>query len=110
MFGALIEFAVIIVLKRGGRNTKISPNEDTKKKVHPINDRNQNRQKFNALSVKIKQLKIDKLLSDIKEEKENEKSNGDSQLFKKIDFHSFIAYFVGYCLFNFFYWIDMLLY
>ena len=106
----MIEFAVIIVLKRGARNTKISPNEETKKETHPINDQNPERLKFNALSGKIKQLKVDKQLSGIKEEKENEKSNGDSQLFKKIDFHSFIAYFVGYCLFNFFYWIDMLLY
>ena len=75
-----------------------------------MNDQKNEALKFNALTGKLKQLKIAKQLHEANEGKENEKSDGDSQLFKKIDFHSFIAYFVGYCLFNFFYWIDMLLY
>ena len=106
----MIEFAIIIALKRGARNTKISPKEETKTKGNPMSDPNHEYLKFNALSGKLKQLKIEKQVSVADEGKENDKSDGDSLLFKKIDFHSFIVYFVGYCLFNFCYWIDMLLY
>ena len=60
VFGALIEFAIIIVLKRSARNTKISPNEEKNNQVYAMKDQNNKAVKFNALRGKLKQLKIEK--------------------------------------------------
>ena len=96
-------------MKRSARTSKVSPNEEKRNQIDSSSLSQQKHEylKFNALSGKMKQLKIAKQLSGAPEEKENDE---DSKKFKKIDFHSCIAYFVGYCLFNFFYWIDILLY
>ena len=96
-------------MKRSARTSKIGPNEEKRHQIDPspVFEQKHEYPKFNALSGKMKQLKIAKQLSGVPEEKENDE---DSKKFKKIDFHSCIAYFVGYCVFNSLYWIDMLFY
>ena len=99
-------------MKRSARTSKVSPNEEKRIQIDssPLCQQKHEYLKFNALSGKMKQLKIAKQLSGAPKEKENESTDEDSKKFKKIDFHCCIAYFLGYCVFNFFYWIDMLFY
>jgi len=104
----LIEFTIIITLKRRAMNRKIRPLEDQKRLIRQTRNQNHEAKKFGVLNAKVKQLKIEKEFTDGDEEEWN-KMVVELPLLKKIDYHSFIGYFLGYCLFNFFYWIDMLL-
>ena len=56
----------------------------------------------------VQQLTIVKKLSDAEEGKDKKKGDSETELFQKIDYRSFIGYFVIYLLFNFFYCIDMI--
>ena len=89
-------------------NRKIRPKEDQKRLIGHSRNPNHEAKKFGLLNAKVKQLKFDKEFTDDDEEEWN-KMVVELPLLKKIDYHSFIGYFLGYCLFNFFYWIDMLL-
>ena len=94
VFFALIEFAMIITLKRKKEGLKISPKKD---------------RKIRKTSKKlVRQLKIVKNLCDTEEGQDKKKGDSETELFQKIDYRSFIGYFVIYLLFNFFYWIDMI--
>ena len=94
VFFALIEFAMIITLKRRKEGQKVSPQKD---------------RKIRKTSKKlVQQLQIVKKLSDAEEGKDKKKGDLETELFQKIDYRSFIGYFVIYLLFNFFYWIDMI--
>ena len=66
------------------------------------------RSRSKSLISTIKQLQKDKKVSNIKEFIGLKKGDDPVELFQKIDFRSFIGYFVVYILFNFIYWIDML--
>ena len=78
--------------------------------MNQINDQNHEVQKFEALSLKVKQLKLAKELSDVDQTGELNQGAFELPLLKKIDDCSFIGYLVGYGLFNFVYWVDMILY
>ena len=93
VFFALIEFAMIITLKRKKENEKESPKKNKKHKK--------------TGKKLIQQLKTAKKVSDAKE-KDSKKVNAETELFQKIDYRSFIGYLAIYLLFNLFYWIDML--
>ena len=85
---------MIITLKRKKEGQKVSPKKD---------------RKIRKTSKKlVRQLKIVKNLSDAEEGKDKKKEDSEMELFQKIDYRSFIGYFVIYLLFNFFYWIDMI--
>ena len=83
--------------------------EDKKRLINQTSNQNHEAKKFGTLNAKVQRLKIQKELTDVDEDNEWNKMMVELPLLKKIDYHSFIGYFIGYCLFNFFYWIDMLL-
>ena len=83
--------------------------EDKKRLINQTTNQNPEAKKFGVLNVKVKELKIEKEFTDGDEDNGLSKMVVESPLLKKIDYHSLIGYFIGYCLFNFFYWIDMLL-
>ena len=66
------------------------------------------RSRSKSLVSTIKQLQKAKKVSNAKESIDSKKGEDPVELFQKIDFRSFIGYFVVYLLFNFIYWIDML--
>ena len=83
--------------------------KDKKRLINQTWNQNPEAKKFGGINAKVKQRKIEKEFTDDDEDNELNKLVVESPLLKKIDYHSFIGYFIGYCLFNFFYWIDMLL-
>ena len=89
-------------------NQKVRPIMDKKRKINRIRNHIHEANKFDQFTDKVKQLKIAKEFTDLHEDIEFNQISSELPLLKKIDYHSFIGYFVGYCLFNFFYWIDML--
>ena len=90
-------------------NQKMRPMVINKHEINQINELNHEVQKFEALSLKVKQLKLAKELSDVDETREFNQESVELPMLKKIDDYSFVGYFVGYGFFNFFYWIDMIL-
>ena len=83
----------------------------SKSKIHKFNridDHHSKSQKSMALRGKVRQLKISKQLSGAHEANESDKLETEVAFLHKIDYYSFIGYLLGYCLFNFVYWINML--
>ena len=80
-----------------------------KRKNNQINEQNHEVEKLEALSLKVKQLKLAKELSDVDLSGKLNQEAVELPFLKKIDVYSFIGYLVGYGFFNFFYWIDMIL-
>ena len=78
-------------------------------KINQINEQNQEVQKFEALNLKVKQLKLAKESTDVDQTGKFNQDSVELPLLKKIDYYSFVGYLVGYGFFNFFYWIDMIL-
>ena len=66
------------------------------------------RSRSKSLLSTMKQFQKARKVSSAKEPNDSKKVDDPVELFQKIDFRSFIGYFVVYLLFNFIYWIDML--
>ena len=105
VFSALIEFAILITLKRREMNYKIEATDNKKWKINQVSH---DSKKFKRLSHKIRQLKMAKKSSDTRGGTDSDKPLLESSFLQKIDYHSLVAYFIGYCFFNFCYWINML--
>ena len=90
-------------------NQKMRPMVINKREINQINEQNYEVQKFEALSLKVKQLKLAKELSDVDPTREFNQEAVELPLLKNIDDYSFVGYLVGYGFFNLFYWIDMIL-
>ena len=84
--------------------------ENKKRKINQINEQNHEVEKFEALGVKVKQLKLAKEFSDVDQTEILNQEAFELPLLKKIDDYSFFGYLIGYGLFNIFYWVDMILY
>ena len=89
---------------------KIRPREGKGRKFNKISYQNRESRRFGALNRAVKQGKITKHIFDTTEPNSFEKMDTELELLRKIDYHSFIGYFITYALFNCFYWIDMFFY
>ena len=107
VFSALIEFAIIISLKRSAMNRKLTSDEDKKPKSNQVFDANQEIRKFETA---MKKFEFAKNTHDANKEKDQTLMKNDFEILERVDFHSLIAYLIAYILFNAIYWIDMLFY
>ena len=106
VFAALIEFAVIIVLHHKTRKPKAKCAQKKKLILKKIYESRSRHQKVAAF--KNEKNKMTGTNEADHDEKNLSNPEEDRKLARKIDIISFIAYVIGYLLFNLFYWIDML--
>ena len=110
---------MIITLKRRMDSQSPTPKQDkvrdvssaglTRSVSFPVgNDSKLRHRKSKSLIGALKKLKKTKKISNANNNNNSKKADDQVQIFQKIDFRSFIGYFVVYLLFNFIYWIDML--
>ena len=64
--------------------------------------------KFSALKAAAAPYKAGTQAQDSSNEDDNEMEEADKEFLRKIDFISFIAFLIGFILFNSFYWVDMI--
>ena len=107
VFSALIEFAIIISLKRRAMNRKLTSDEDKKPKLNKVFDANQEIRKF---QMAMEKFELAKNSHDANKEKDQTLMKNDFEFLQRVDFHSLIAYLIAYVSFNVIYWIDMLFY
>ena len=110
VFYALVEFAVIIALKRRYMRRKMVPSNLNKQKRSKISGLIPESQKHDSFGGLMKQLQNEMQESNAKEGFYFRNMDDDLEFLLKIDHHSFFGYFIAYGLFNCIYWIDMLLY
>ena len=89
-------------------NQSMRPREDKKRRVNQIIDQNQESRRFDALTSAIRRRKIEKQFLDAPEDTGFGKMDAELELLRRIDYHSFLGYFIAYALFNCCYWIEML--
>ena len=108
VFSALVEFTIIIALKRRAVNKMVrtaTKPSSWKKKIMDANQGSGIHGKLNAATAKYQGSMFGQELDD---DDKFAVEEADMALLRKIDFISFLAYLSGYILFNFYYWVDMI--
>ena len=108
VFSALVEFTIIITLKRRAMNRKVGMKSKQQIKTRRITDAGReckNLDTFNVTTAKYKRSK-----SEQRSDAENKSmvEEVDMALLRKIDIISFLVYLSGYILFNCYYWVNMI--
>ena len=108
VFSALVEFTIIITIKRRTMNRRMSRNTNPKswtRKIIDADREGKKRESFYAATAKYKRSKAGQGLHD---DDKSTMEETDMALLRKIDFASFLAYLSGYILFNCCYWVNMI--
>ena len=109
VFGALVEFTIITMLKQKRASHKVSPSSSKASEHEKTVEFGSRTGKFAALKAAAAPYKraID-VQKKISGNENGEMEEADINFLRKIDFNSFITYLIGFILFNCFYWIDMI--
>ena len=109
VFGALVEFTIITMLKQKRASHKVSPSSSKASENEKMVEFGSRTGKFSALKAAAapykKAIDVQKKISG---NDNGEMEEADINFLRKIDFNSFITYLIGFILFNCFYWIDMI--
>ena len=108
VFGALVEFTIITMLKQKRTSNKVT--SSATKSIKPKDKMKIGIQpgKFAALKAAAAPYKRSIQLQINNTGNKDAMEEVDLAFLRKIDFNSFIAYLIGFILFNSFYWVDMI--
>ena len=109
VFGALVEFTIITMLKQKRASHKVSPSSSKASEHEKTVEFGSRIRKLSALKAAAAPYR--KAIHEQKEISTNDNGQmeeADINFLREIDFNSFITYLIGFILFNCFYWIEMI--